>query len=122
MAQDVGEAEEQNRTWKQFTENFKAKTQLISSRISLRRKFAGVLKGGSKFKTLIVELKKHNNALHLLGPEWAFELLQINLTLKNLPRQNTSGLNHLKDTSAESNRGESDGGKVSETTPMTSPS
>ncbi|KAK4121352.1 hypothetical protein N657DRAFT_126586 [Parathielavia appendiculata] len=44
---------------------------------------------------------KHNDALHLLGPDWAFELLQINLAFEYLPRQDTSGLKQLNETSTE---------------------
>lgn len=36
----------------------------------------------------------------MLGPEWAFELLQINLALEYLPRQDDSGLDQLQHSAA----------------------
>jgi hypothetical protein len=82
--------------------NLKEKAKIIASRITLKRRFSWALKDSAKFKLLIAELQKHNDALHLLGPEWAFELLQINLALEYLPRQSASELSQLQQSLSSS--------------------
>lgn len=114
----------------------KEKTRIITSRTKLAHKFAWVLKDGAKFKQLIAQLKTHNDELHLLGPEWAFELLQINLALEYLPRQDDSGLDQLQHSATgissdaetcDSGNGESAGAGdeaegIGKTLPLVSPS
>ena len=74
---------------KQLTQDIRQKTRSIASRITLKRKFVWAVRDGKKFDLLIADLRRHNDALHLLGPEWAAELLQVLLALEYLPRHNT---------------------------------
>jgi hypothetical protein len=82
--------------WKNLKTDVIQKTKTISSRFTTTRKLTWVLKDSAKFNVLIETLKKHNDSLHLLCPEFAFELLLINLALEYLPRHEGSDLKQLQ--------------------------
>lgn len=84
------------RSFKDLGDDLKRKTSAITSRITFTRRFAWALKDGAKFETLIDELKDYNDSLHLLSPEWAFELLQLSLVLEYLPRLEASDLSQMR--------------------------
>lgn len=88
--------------WNNLKTDVIQKTKTIRSRFTTTRKLTWVLKDSAKFNVLIETLKKHNDSLHLLCPEFAFELLLINLALEYLPRHEGSDLKQLQQLSFSS--------------------
>ncbi|OBT88268.1 hypothetical protein VE02_02786 [Pseudogymnoascus sp. 03VT05] len=82
--------------WNNLKTNVIQKTKTISSRFTPTRKLTWVLKDSGKSNVLIENLKKHNDSLHPLCPEFAFELLLINVALDYLPRHEGLELKQLQ--------------------------
>ncbi|KFZ02020.1 hypothetical protein V501_09687 [Pseudogymnoascus sp. VKM F-4519 (FW-2642)] len=82
--------------WNNLKTDVIQKTKTVRSRFTTTRKLTWVLKDNAKFNVLIETLKKHNDSLHLLCPEFAFELLLINVALDYLPRHKGSDLKQLQ--------------------------
>lgn len=68
--------------WAAFEEEIRKKVARFSARIGFTQRFKWALKDQRKFNALIAELKKYNDALHLLGPDFAFEILQMSLVIE----------------------------------------
>ncbi|KAL2673844.1 hypothetical protein Neosp_012288 [[Neocosmospora] mangrovei] len=85
-----------DRNWAKFREDVTEKAKVFSSRIRFNQRFKWALKDQKKFNALIAELKKYNDALHLLSPDFAFEILQMSLALELLQNWDEADLRLLR--------------------------